>query len=212
MSRRPNEARGRQSRLARGALYTLVLAGVAALGLVALACGGSSPEGVAQVGSTQTATTGATSTGASSSGDPTAYAACMRRNGVPNFPDPDAEGHFQLQGGPGLDPNSPQFKAAEEKCEHLLPAGGEDTLDPEQQAEALEEALQYAACMRSHGVPNYPDPKQSGDGGIDTSLDGTGINPDSPAYKAAEEACKDLAPGAGAGGSTSRRSAPGGTP
>lgn len=48
------------------------------------------------------------------------YAQCMRRNGVPSFPDP--------QGGaldPGdLDTGSPLFKAAERKCQALRPAGG----------------------------------------------------------------------------------------
>jgi hypothetical protein len=48
------------------------------------------------------------------------YAQCMRKNGVPKFPDP--------QGGvldPGdVNPNSPQFKAADQKCQSLRPAGG----------------------------------------------------------------------------------------
>jgi hypothetical protein len=48
------------------------------------------------------------------------YAQCMRKNGVPEFPDP--------QGGaldPGdVNPNSPQFTAAAQKCQSLRPAGG----------------------------------------------------------------------------------------
>ncbi|MFG2004265.1 hypothetical protein ACGFNU_34410 [Spirillospora sp. NPDC048911] len=48
------------------------------------------------------------------------YAQCMRRNGLPKFPDP--------QGGtldPGdLNPESPQYKAADQKCQALRPAGG----------------------------------------------------------------------------------------
>ncbi|KAB2350866.1 hypothetical protein [Actinomadura rudentiformis] len=48
------------------------------------------------------------------------YAQCMRKNGVPTFPDP--------QGG-SLDigdnnPDSPQFKAAAQKCKSLQPTGG----------------------------------------------------------------------------------------
>ncbi|GAA2428636.1 hypothetical protein GCM10010191_47230 [Actinomadura vinacea] len=47
------------------------------------------------------------------------YAQCMRKNGVPEFPDP--------QGGtldPGdVNPESPQFKAAAQKCQSLRPAG-----------------------------------------------------------------------------------------
>jgi hypothetical protein len=53
------------------------------------------------------------------------YSQCMRDNGVPKFPDPEPGGGIAIEGGPGLDPNSPEFKAAEEKCKTLLPGGGE---------------------------------------------------------------------------------------
>jgi hypothetical protein len=56
-------------------------------------------------------------------------AECMRANGVPTFPDPDPEtGGIMIQGDPstGLDPRSPTFQAAQDKCnkEAGLPAGG----------------------------------------------------------------------------------------
>lgn len=43
---------------------------------------------------------------------------CMRDNGVPDFPDPDATGGIRIEGkrGTTLDPDSDTFKAAEEKC------------------------------------------------------------------------------------------------
>jgi hypothetical protein len=47
---------------------------------------------------------------------------CMRENGVPNFPDPDEYGRIKVEGGPGLDPQSPEFKAAEEACAKYRPA------------------------------------------------------------------------------------------
>lgn len=50
-------------------------------------------------------------------------AACMRANGVPKFPDPDANGSISIKGGPGLDPTSAEFKAAEKKCSKYQPAG-----------------------------------------------------------------------------------------
>ncbi|MGI5226307.1 hypothetical protein [Actinoallomurus sp. CA-142502] len=52
------------------------------------------------------------------------YVTCMRQNGVPDFPDPQ-NGAIIFKGGPGqgVDPNSPQFKAATQKCQKLLPAG-----------------------------------------------------------------------------------------
>jgi len=51
------------------------------------------------------------------------YVTCMRKNGVPNFPDPTSDGRILLQPGKGLDPNSSTFKAAQETCRKLLPGG-----------------------------------------------------------------------------------------
>lgn len=188
----------------------LALAVATAVGLLASACGGSSGEGVAQVDSTQTTTSGSGSPDGSSAADPAAYSACMRRNGVPKFPDPDANGGIQLHGGPGLDPNSPRFKAAEKACEKFAPRGGGETPDPEEQAEALQEALKYSACMRENGVPGFPDPKLNAEGGISLDADGADFDPSSPQFKAAEKACQKLIPG-GPGGSRSS-SGPDATP
>jgi hypothetical protein len=50
-------------------------------------------------------------------------AQCMRDNGVPNFPDPDENGGFQMNGSsPGLDPNDPKFQAAQKACANYQPA------------------------------------------------------------------------------------------
>jgi hypothetical protein len=54
--------------------------------------------------------------------------------------------------------------------------------------------LAFSACMRSHGVPNFPDP--SGGGGIRIQ-EGSGINPASPAFQAARAKCNHLLPGGG---------------
>jgi predicted small lipoprotein YifL len=43
-------------------------------------------------------------------------------------------------------------------------------------------------CMRSHGVPNFPDPAFPAGGGI-AQNGGTTINRDSPAFQAAVAAC-----------------------
>jgi hypothetical protein len=50
--------------------------------------------------------------------------------------------------------------------------------------------------MRVHGVPNYPDPKQGGGGGIEIGS-GSGVDTQSRAYKSAQQSCKDLLPGGG---------------
>ncbi|MFE1413202.1 hypothetical protein ACFW6F_20685 [Streptomyces sp. NPDC058746] len=56
-----------------------------------------------------------------------AYSKCMRENGVPKFPDPNAEGGLDINGDTlGVDPRGPVFKAAEKTCQPILEkvAGG----------------------------------------------------------------------------------------
>jgi hypothetical protein len=54
-------------------------------------------------------------------------AKCMRENGVPNFPDPDANGQIRVDGNKlGIDPENPTFAAADKVCQKYrpkLPAG-----------------------------------------------------------------------------------------
>ncbi|MGH3431163.1 MAG: hypothetical protein ACRDQZ_26945 [Mycobacteriales bacterium] len=57
-------------------------------------------------------------------------------------------------------------------------------------------ALAYSRCMRSHGVSNFPDPKQDG-GGIQISGSQAGMNPHSPGFASAQESCRHLLPGGG---------------
>jgi hypothetical protein len=53
------------------------------------------------------------------------YSACMRQNGVPSFPDPVfSNGGAQLK-ITNIDPNSPQFVAAQKACQSLQPFGGQ---------------------------------------------------------------------------------------
>jgi hypothetical protein len=46
-----------------------------------------------------------------------ALAKCMRANGVPNFPDPSADGGIAIQQDSGIDPMDPQFQATQKKCQ-----------------------------------------------------------------------------------------------
>ncbi len=130
------------------------------------------------------------------------YAQCMRAHGVPDFPDP-VNGGFHITSGPGsdLDPGSPQFAAADSACKALSPEGhaGTGTVDPQLQAKALA----YAACIRSHGVPGYPDPVFVGGSIREAVRAGSGVDPNSPLFVAAQNACQSLQPFArGAAGST----------
>jgi hypothetical protein len=52
------------------------------------------------------------------------------------------------------------------------------------------QALEYARCMRDNGVPDFPDPDPNG------RFSGVGHEQqDNPDFIAAQEACRDLAPG-----------------
>jgi hypothetical protein len=54
------------------------------------------------------------------------------------------------------------------------------------QAQAQQEVLNFARCMRSHGISNFPD---------DLNFQNVpGINPSSPAFKTAQTACQHLLP------------------
>lgn len=54
--------------------------------------------------------------------------------------------------------------------------------------------IAFSKCMRAHGVTGFPDPSGAG-GGI--NLLGTGIDPSSPAFNAAQADCFKLLPGGG---------------
>jgi hypothetical protein len=193
MSTRATRSIGRRSRRARAGLLVLAAIGATGLSLLASACGSSGPS-VAQVASTPTTTSSSASPDGSN--DPAAFSACMRKHGVPNFPDPDSRGNLTINGNSmGINPRSPQFQSAQKACRKLLPNGGKP--DPKAQAAFLKQALKFSQCMRSHGVPNFPDPKASG-GGVGLVIGkNSGIDPNSPQFKAAQQACKTLLPGQG---------------
>jgi hypothetical protein len=174
---------------------------VLGLSVLASGCGGTPDPGVAHVASTKNGTDAKTSAGASGKGDPAAYSACMRKNGVANFPDPDSSGRIKLTFGrsasgatTGVDTNSPQFAKAQKACQRLLPNGGKPSAQAQQKE--VQQALKLAQCMRSHGVPKYPDPQVSSDGGMQQTINpNEGVNPSSPQFQAAQKACQKLVPG-----------------
>ncbi len=116
------------------------------------------------------------------------YTACMRSHGVPNFPDPDARGTLTITVSPSLNPSSPLFQKAEAACQHLVHAGKAPSPARQQQMKA--HALGFAACMRSHGVPHYPDPTFGSGGTISQSLSRGEADPSSPIFQAAQKACQ----------------------
>lgn len=86
------------------------------------------------------------------------FSACMRDNGVKEFPDPDASGELTLDGvlnGSSLDPDSAAWKQAMSACKDLRPAG---FTGHTRSAEQQKYALKFAQCIRDNGVTDFPDP------------------------------------------------------
>jgi hypothetical protein len=185
------ELGGAGGMLGRAGPVAVVVMALAGLALGAAACSaGSAGPGVAQVGSSPNAS-------ASPRGR-AAFAACMRKHGVPNFPD---SGPITV--GRGIDPGSPQFRSAQQACRRMLPQGGGGVVSAKDQAAFLA----FAACMRSHGLPDFPDPDFSG-GGVSIA-GGPGLDLGSPQFQAAQKACSHYLPG---GGPQVRKVRPGGAP
>jgi hypothetical protein len=155
-----------------------VLPVVAAMAVLVAACGGGGSSAAG---------------GSSPYQKAVAYAQCMRAHGVPGFPDPDSKGNFLIK-GPELGGSPGQYRSADKACRHLLPNGGQMTAAQQQQA--LRQALKFSACMRAHGVPSFPDPTAR-NGGVEISLGGSGLSPNSPRLRAAQQACRPLMPGGG---------------
>jgi hypothetical protein len=55
-------------------------------------------------------------------------------------------------------------------------------------------ALKFSECMRDNGVSEFPDPDASGGLTIDGVVNGSSLDPSTPAWKEAIGACKDLQP------------------
>jgi hypothetical protein len=128
-----------------------------------------------------------------------AYAQCIRSHGYPSFPDPNSQGIFPNNGN--LDLTSPQYKAAAKACKSLQPAP-----NTAQDQQGYRQLLKYSACMRAHGVTNYPDPVVNSTGVGINLKEGTGpgeVNTKSSQFQSAQAACRSLQPGGGNGGGNS---------
>jgi len=57
-----------------------------------------------------------------------------------------------------------------------------------------QKAVRFAECMRDNGVREFPDPDASGGLTIDGVVNGSSLDPSTPAWEEAISACKDLQP------------------
>jgi hypothetical protein len=177
---------------------------VAVVALLAAACGGgaSAPK-VASLGTTTstTASHAAASAGGPASGAGTGsssalvkhavkYAQCMRGHGEAGFPDPDSAGSFSIAGLASLDRSSPRFQSAAKDCQALRPVPSAQALTQDNTA-----LLKFSTCMRSHGELNFPDfDLGSGSAARVAQQYLKTIDPLSPKFQAAFQACRPLLP------------------
>lgn len=124
--------------------------------LALAACGGSSKPSTS------------TSPSSASKGSPPSYATsqlaaagCIRKHGVPNFPDPT----FGAGGGqvnlhmPAAMESSRAFALAQKECAKVgLELAGYAGQSVKPTAGEMTQWLAVARCMRAHGMPNFPDP------------------------------------------------------
>ena len=122
-----------------------------------------------------------------------AYAQCMRTHGVPRFPDPDSQGNFAVSPSEIGPTNGAQFQHANKSCAHLMP--GSQPMTAAQQRQATEQALRFVACMRGHGLPDFPDPVVNAQGIMFRVGRNEDSRPGSPQFQAAQRACQKLMPG-----------------
>lgn len=146
---------------------------MATVGLALLVACSSSPASTGSGGPSDAA-------GASGTPSAVAYSHCMRSHGVPSFPDPSGNGQVPKASPQQLGVSSSQLQAAQTACEHLYPSSGgsggvltKDTISQCEETGNCPQALvqqtmtalrAYARCMRSHGVPNWPDPTIDSEG------------------------------------------------
>ena len=84
-----------------------------------------------------------------------------------------------------------KMEAAQKACQSFLDKvqSNMPPPDPSKLEEERQKFLAFAQCMRDHGI-DFPDPEINTDGGgLQVKVGGPGMNPDSPGFKEANDAC-----------------------
>lgn len=124
------------------------------------------------------------------------FAKCLREHGVhAETGTGPGGGGFSLKinaGGPhgpagGIKNGGPppEIQRAMNDCKKYQPVPKQLNLSPAEKAEQAKKALEFARCLRSHGV-NVPDPGPSG------VLELNDVNPQSATFEDAQKACQHL--------------------
>jgi len=200
----------------RWRLVISILFGIALLLFTGCGSGGANATGVATLGSSGSSgqdsktKSGKAPTEAETQDAFRQYAACMREHGI-EMQDPSSDGggprvvkpnggsgpsNVMSVGGAtvtGLSPDDPAFKSADAACKHFIEgaiANAQKNLDPKEVEKMKQQALNFAKCMREHGV-DMPDPQFGENGTMTQSIK---VDADSQQFQQAQEACKQYQP------------------
>ena len=165
----------------------VVITAAVGLALLAAGCAGSPSSHVAQIGTTATQSSTSSNSPAASArqNGGLAFSGCMRSHGVSQFPDPDSSGAIPKITMQQLGVSSSRFQAAQSGCAHLLRSTNT------QVQQTRNGMLDFARCLRSHGVRNWPDPTTDSTGQAVFDLHAR-INPDTPQMDAKSGRCSHL--------------------
>jgi hypothetical protein len=164
-------------------MRTLGVIAAASFALLAAGCGGGGSP--ATTATTTTTTTTQNGTPASA----LAFARCMRSHGIPNWPDPSSSGFFDKSKLQPLGLSVSRVRALEEgPCNIPLPSRQAYTITPADRTDYLK----AAACMRSHGFPDFPDPTFQSNN-VQTNIPSS-TNTNSHRFKSAATTCTKLIP------------------
>jgi hypothetical protein len=117
------------------------------------------------------------------------FTECVRAHGVPNVPDPGTRGWKDA-----LASEAPAVLAAEGTCARLVPGAMPSSQTQTQTPTQIAAAVAFAACMRDHGFPSFPDPTSTGQM-THAMLAAAGINVHQPAAVQAADACVSVTHG-----------------
>jgi hypothetical protein len=127
------------------------------------------------------------------------YSECMRDHGVSGFPDPSTsqsgDSGFGMDGytfnlPSTMNTQSPAYESATTLCGKRVGVGPDSGGGHPIPVALKQRLLKLAQCMRTHGVPNYPDPKFS-NGGVSQGFNArSGDGPSSPAFQQAAKDCR----------------------
>jgi len=124
---------------------------------------------------------------------PLAFSHCMRSRGVSQFPDPNSSGVWpksQVE----LVAGDPKFQAATQACGHLLPDGGPGVAPSRAVVQQIQtDMAKFARCMRSHGVPSWPDPTLDRGRAV-FDPEAVGIDTSAPRISTAMRGCEGVFP------------------